>query len=56
MSKVVFSIRVDKRIKDKLDSITRDDDKSRNRLIEQVLAEKCGVLLDPLYTRDDDDD
>jgi len=42
---VVFSIRIDKRIVDKLDELSEKQDRKRNWLIEQALAEKAGVVL-----------
>ena len=55
MPKVNFSIRIEQEIRDRLDTAANKDDRTRNRLIEQVLAEKTGVVLDPLYSRDEDE-
>ncbi len=46
---VIFSIRIDKRIADQLNVLARKDDWKRNKLIENILAEKCGLILNPYY-------
>ena len=41
--KAVYSIYVDKRLMDKLDSVASKDFRTRNNLIEKILAEKLGM-------------
>ena len=41
---VNFSIRIDKRIVAQLDFLAQKDFRKRNKLIEMVLAENCGLI------------
>jgi predicted transcriptional regulator len=50
---VSFGIRVDKRIAKRLDELAAEDDRKRNWFIEQILAEKCGIILNPDYEKND---
>lgn len=44
---VTFSIRIDRRIKRALDLAAENDDRSRNRIIEHILAERTGIMIFP---------
>lgn len=50
---VSFGIRIDTRIAESLDRLARRDARKRNWLIEQILAEKCGLILNPDYEKND---
>lgn len=43
-----FSIRIDRRIRDRLDLLARRDSRKRNNLIEKLLAEAVGITPDEL--------